>query len=108
MATMKDNFYPYSQFNFRVKIGGDDGTGVNAGFQEVSGLGTEIHIAEYRSGNSKVNSPIKVNGSFKVPDVTLKRGVIGELATLHGWLRKVREGGNTGPDVLKQVVIVLM
>jgi phage tail-like protein len=105
MAESRDR--PYSQFNFKVKIGTDNGDGVNAGFQEVSGLGTEIHVAEYRAGNWSDNSPIKVNGSYKVPDVTLKRGVIGELATLHEWLKAVRDGGN-GSDVLKQVTIVLM
>ena len=107
MATQKDNGYPYSQFNFRVKIGGDSGQGVNAGFQEVGGLGTEIHIAEYRAGNSVVNSPIKVNGSFKVPDVTLKRGVIGELAMLHQWVKDLRDGV-ADKSTLKQVVIELL
>ena len=106
MSVQRDR--PYSQFNFRVKIGSDNGEGVNAGFQEVSGLGTEIHIAEYRAGNYPDNSPIKVNGSYKVTDVTLKRGVIGELETLHKWLKAVRDGGNTGPDVLKLVTIVLL
>jgi phage tail-like protein len=106
MAEPRDR--PYSQFNFKVKIGTDNGDSVNAGFQEVAGLGTEIHIAEYRAGNHKDNSPLKVNGSYKVPDVTLKRGVIGELATLHTWLKNVRDGGNVGPDVLKQVTIVLL
>lgn len=105
MATQRDR--PYSQFNFKVKIGNDNGDGVNAGFQEVAGLGTEVHVAEYRAGNYSDNSPLKVNGSYKVPDVTLKRGVIGELATLHEWLKAVRDGGN-GSDVLKQVTIVLM
>ena len=108
MATQKDNNYPYSQFNFRVRIGSDDGTGVNAGFQEVGGLGTEIHIAEYRAGNSSVNSPIKVNGSFKVPDVTLKRGVIGELATLHQWVKDLRDGVMDSSQTLKPVVIELL
>ena len=51
MAVLRDS-RPYSQFAFRVKIAGDDGTSTIAGFQEVSGLGTEIHIAEYRPGDS--------------------------------------------------------
>ena len=34
---------------------------------------------EYRAGNSKVNHPIKVNGVYKVGDVTFKRGLIGAL-----------------------------
>ncbi len=98
---------PYSQFNFTVLIGTDNGQGVNAGFQEVSGLGLEIHMAEYRAGNWADNSPIKVNGSYKVPDITLKRGVIGELALLHAWLKAVRDGGNDS-TVLLPVVINLL
>ena len=98
---------PYSQFNFQVRIGTDKGDQPNAGFQEVSGLGTEIHVAEYRAGNWNDNSPIKVNGSYKVPDVTLKRGVIGELELLHSWLKAVRDGGND-QSVLKPVKIVLL
>ena len=105
MATQRDR--PYSQFNFTVQIGNDSGTGTNAGFQEVSGLGTEIHMAEYRAGNWSDNSPIKVNGSYKVPDITLKRGVVGELALLHAWLKAVRDGGND-KSVLLTVTINLM
>jgi phage tail-like protein len=107
MATSTPRARPYSQFNFQVRIGNDKGDQPNAGFQEVSGLGTEIHVAEYRAGNWTDNSPIKVNGSYKVPDVTLKRGVIGELVLLHSWLKAVRDGGN-GADVLKPVTIVLL
>jgi phage tail-like protein len=103
MAVQRDR--PYSQFNFRVKIDKDSGEGVNAGFQEVGGLGTEIHIAEYRAGNFKDNAPLKVNGSYKVPDVTLKRGVIGELATLHDWMKAMREGQS---DVLRTVTVELL
>ncbi len=105
MAEKRDR--PYSQFNFRVKIGGDTGEGTEAGFQEVSGLGTEIHLAEYRAGNYKDNSPIKVNGSYKVTDLTLKRGVIGELELLHKWLKAVRDGANS-QDALKSVSIALL
>jgi phage tail-like protein len=103
MAVQRDR--PYSQFNFRVKIDKDNGENVNAGFQEVGGLGTEIHIAEYRAGNFKDNSPLKVNGSYKVPDVTLKRGVIGELATLHDWIKALRDGQ---ADVLRTVTVELL
>jgi phage tail-like protein len=105
MAVQRDR--PYSQFNFAVQIGNDNGQGTNAGFQEVSGLGTEIHLAEYRAGNFKGNYPIKVNGSTKFPDITLKRGVIGELALLHSWLKAVRDGGNDS-SVLMTVTINLL
>ena len=70
---------PYSQFNFRVSWDGLGEKTVEAGFQEVSGLGLELTVAEYRAGNHPANSPLKVNGTYKTPDVTLKRGVIGTL-----------------------------
>ena len=95
---------PYRQFNFRVGWDGLDETSEWAGFQEVSGLGLEITVAEYRAGNYPVNSPIKITGTHKVPDVTLKRGVVGRL-DLWGWLRAVRDGSQAE---LKTVTIKLM
>jgi len=70
--------YPYNQFTFPVKF-----SSTEAAFQEVSGLGMEVHVAEYRSGNSKLNAPIKVTGLTKFADVTFKRGVIGDPSTLY-------------------------
>jgi phage tail-like protein len=86
--------YPFSQFNFRVDINGGPPPGdiIHAGFQEVAGLGMEVHVAEYRPGNSQENSPMKVPGTYKVNDVTLKRGVFGEIATLYQWIYNVRIG----------------
>ena len=104
MATYRDT--PYSQFNFRVNLGGgpspDD---FKSGFQEVAGLGMEIHVAEYRTGNSKENSPQKVTGSYKINDVTLKRGVIGDVTTLYSWIDAVRNGDQTqGRTVIIQLM----
>ncbi len=82
---------PYSQFNFLVSIDTGDTDSAQAGFQEVSGLGLEITVAEYRNGNEKDNAPRKITGTYKVPDVTLKRGVIGSL-DLYDWLDEVRNG----------------
>jgi phage tail-like protein len=91
MAQRRD--YPYSQFNFTVNIeNGPEESSIAAGFQEVTGLGLEITMAEYRNGNDKTNEMRKIPGLFKVPDVTLKRGVIGELDTLHNWIRQFRNG----------------
>ncbi len=96
---------PYGQFNFRVVIeNGPDAASTKAAFQEVGGLGMEITIAEYRGGNFKDNAPLKVTGTYKVPDITLKRGVIGELATLYEWVNEVRLGSQTA---LRTVTIEL-
>lgn len=94
---------PYSQFNFLVNLGTGDTASQQAGFQEVSGLGMEITVAEYRAGNEKDNAPRKITGTYKVPDVTLKRGVIGSL-DLYEWLNEVRNGGQ---DSLRTVTIQL-
>jgi phage tail-like protein len=96
---------PYSAFNFRVVIeNGPDAASTRAAFQEVSGLGMEITVSEYRAGNAKDNAPLKVTGTYKVPDVTLKRGVIGDLDTLYNWLDEVRLGSETA---LRTVTIEL-
>lgn len=94
MATERLN-RPYNQFNYRVKIGDADENSQQAGFSEVTGLGLEIGVSEYRAGNAPTNEPVKVPGVVKTPDVTLKRGVIGELATLHEWVNDLRNGVET-------------
>ena len=102
MATERER--PYSQFNFRVSWDGLDENSVQAGFQEVSGLGMEITVAEYRAGNYNENAPIKITGTVKTPDVTFKRGLIGSL-DLYAWLNEVRNGAQ---DQLKTVTVKLM
>lgn len=88
MATLRER--PYVQFNFLVDLG--NGTqGPDAGFQEVSGIGMEVTVAEYRTGNHKENSVMKITGLNKATDVTLKRGVIGSL-TMYQWLNDIRNG----------------
>lgn len=64
---------PYNAFNFIVEFGNG---GFAGGFSEVSGLGTEITVAEYRNGNDARNVVTKIPGMFKVADVTLKRGIV--------------------------------
>ena len=95
---------PYSQFNFLVDLGNGDTASPRAGFQEVSGLGMEITVAEYRAGNFKDNAPMKVTGMYKVPDITLKRGLIGSL-DLYEWLDQVRTGSQ---EQLRTVTIQLL
>jgi phage tail-like protein len=81
----------YVQFNFLVDLGDGNTEGVDAGFQEISGIGMEVTVAEYRNGNSRENSVMKITGLNKSTDVTLKRGVIGSL-NLYKWLNQIRNG----------------
>ena len=89
MAALRDR--PYVQFNFLVDLGTGTTEGAEAGFQEVSGVGMEVTVAEYRNGNSRENSVVKITGLNKSTDVTLKRGVIGSLS-LYSWLNQIRNG----------------
>lgn len=92
MAVPRDN--PYGAFNFRVtidRIGGGNPAAIAAGFQEISGLGMEVTIAEYRNGNELENHVRKMNGLAKANDVTLKRGVIG-VTDFFAWIKEVRDG----------------
>lgn len=98
MATERQN--PYPQFNFSVDLG----SGIRAGFQEVSGIGMEVAVAEYRNGNYPTNNVIKITGLNKATDVTLKRGAIGVL-DLYGWLNDIRNGSTNG---VRNVTIGLM
>jgi phage tail-like protein len=89
MAILRER--PYVQFNFLVDLGTGTTDGPEAGFQEVSGIGMEVTVSEYRNGNEKENSVRKITGMNKSTDVTLKRGVIGSL-NLYRWLDQIRNG----------------
>lgn len=94
---------PYSQFNYLVNFGPDENS-AEAGFQEVTGLGWEQTPAEYRNGNEPINAPRKINGLFKVPDVTFKRGVIG-TTEIYEWINSARNGDQSD---LRDVIISLL
>ena len=105
MATPRER--PYGQFNYQVDITDiNDATTASGGFQEVTGLGVEVAVAEYRNGNSAFNSPQKIMGLSTIPDVTLKRGVIGDLS-LHEWVDRVQRG-ETPHEQLKTVTVTLL
>ena len=101
MAIIRDR--PYVQFNFLVDLGTGNTDGPDAGFQEVSGIGMEVTVAEYRNGNERENSVRKITGLNKSTDVTMKRGVIGAL-DLYQWLNDIRNGNETA---LRTVTIQL-
>jgi phage tail-like protein len=65
--------------------------GPHAGFQEVSGIGMEVAVVEYRNGNARENGVIKMTGLTRYPDVTLRRGLVGSLH-LYNWIDQIRNG----------------
>ncbi len=83
---------PYSAFNFLVKLGDVPGEDqVAGGFSDFTGAGNEVKFAEYRNGNDLENHVRKIANINSTDDVTLKRGIIGDLR-LFNWLKATREG----------------
>ena len=101
MAVMRER--PYTEFNFLVDLGNGVTEGPEAGFQEISGISQELAVTEYRNGNSKENSVLKLTGLNKAQDVTLRRGIIGSLE-LYNWLNDIRNGNQ---NALRNVTIQL-
>lgn len=101
---MAERITPYGAFNFIVNLNGPVGPETPlGGFSDVSGLGVEITMAEYRNGNEKENHVRKVAGIHKVSDVTLKRGIVNSK-DLWDWLKETQRNG---PDAKRTVVITL-
>ena len=98
---MANRTSPYGAFNFIVNI---DGGEIFGGFSDVSGIGTEMTVAEYRNGNDKENHVRKVGGVHKVSDVTLKRGIVNSEA-LWAWIKETRI---QGPAAQKSITITLL
>lgn len=59
-------------------------------FQEVSGLDAEVQPIEYRHGNSKAFSTIKMPGLRKVGNVTLKKGICQNDNGFWDWFNQIK------------------
>ena len=84
---------PYPAYNFEVVVTGisDDGGSAKGSFKEVSGLEAEVEVIEYRTGSQKDNTVRKLPGLTKFANITLKRGIIGDL-TFWNWLLSAMRG----------------
>lgn len=81
----QDNVWPLPSFYFKVKLGSVG----EISFKEVSGLDAEAQIIEYRSGDSKQFSTIKMPGIKKYSNVSLKKGVFAKDNKLFDWFNKI-------------------
>lgn len=86
MAGEKENaVWPMPRFYFKVSW--DDTT---VSFSEVSGLDAEAQIIDYRHGDSKVHSPIKMPELKKYGNVTMKRGVFVGDNKFFDWFKEIQ------------------
>ncbi|OAQ41697.1 phage tail protein [Pedobacter psychrophilus] len=83
-GTTQDTIWPLPKFNFSVII-----CGQVVPFQEVSGLETEAQIIEYRAGNSKQFSTVKMPGIAKYKNVTLKKGIFLRDNKFFDWFNSI-------------------
>jgi phage tail-like protein len=77
--------WPMPKFQFEVKW--DDKI---MSFQEVSGLDIESQPIEYRHGDSKVFSTIKMPGIKKFSNITMKKGVFANDNKFSDWLNQIK------------------
>ena len=84
---MEETNYPLPSFHFEVRSSAEKEA---VPFTEVSGLSVENQVIEYREGNSKVYSTIKMPGLKKYGNVTLKRGAMAKDNSLFDWWNKAQ------------------
>jgi phage tail-like protein len=77
--------WPLPKFYFQVKWGDQE-----MSFQEVSGLDMEAQPIEYRHGDSKEFSVIKMPGIKKTGNVTMKKGVFKSDNKFWDWFEKIK------------------
>jgi phage tail-like protein len=77
--------WPLPKFFFQVKWGDQE-----MSFQEVSGLDMEAQPIEYRHGDSKEFSVIKMPGIKKTGNVTMKKGVFKSDNKFWDWFSEIK------------------
>jgi phage tail-like protein len=77
--------YPLPVFHFTVEW-----QGKRAGFTEVTGLNQENQAIEYRDGEFREYSSIKMPGLRKFANLTLKRGIVKGDNQFFNWLNTVK------------------
>jgi phage tail-like protein len=82
----EQQIWPLPKFYFSVQLG----DGIEAKFQEVSGLDSETQLIEYRPGDSPGFSPIKMPGLRKFSNVTLRRGIVAADAGFWNWVNEIK------------------
>ncbi len=84
-SAQSTSVWPLPKFHFQVKWDSEE-----LSFQEVSGLDIESQPIEYRHGNSKEFSTIKMPGIQKSGNITMKKGVFKSDNKFWDWFIKIK------------------
>ncbi|MFT4925148.1 MAG: phage tail-like protein [Phenylobacterium sp.] len=95
-STESTTIWPMPKFHFQVKWGDKE-----IAFQEVSGLDIEAQVIEYRAGNSKAYSTIKMPGLVKSSNVTMKKGVYKSDNRFWEWYDEIKM------NTIKRITVVI-
>jgi len=79
--------WPLPKFYFAVKW---ESLPEAVSFQEVSGLDMESHPIEYRHGDSKQFSTIKMPGMVKSGNITMKKGIFVKDNKFFDWYNQIK------------------
>jgi phage tail-like protein len=85
--------YPLPAYHFLVEWGG-----TRTGFTEVSGLGIEAEVLEYREGGSL--HTVKIPGQLKYSNVILKRGIVKGDNEFFQWISTINGSAVQRRDVM--------
>ncbi|MCJ8272308.1 MAG: phage tail protein [Psychrosphaera sp.] len=89
-SAQSETVWPMPKFYFEVKFDGGTGTEMVSSFQEISGLDVEAQIIEYRAGDNKVFSTVKMPGIIKSGNVTLKKGIFIKDNKFFDWYANIK------------------
>jgi phage tail-like protein len=84
-STQSTNTWPMPKFQFQVKWDSQV-----MSFQEVSGLDIEAQPIEYRAGDSKEYSTVKMPGIKKFGNVTMKKGIFKSDNNFWQWFEQIK------------------
>lgn len=84
-SAQSKSVWPLPKFYFQVKWDSSE-----LSFQEVSGLDIEAQPIEYRHGNSKEFSTIKMPGIQKSGNITMKKGIFKSDNKFWDWFSKIK------------------
>jgi phage tail-like protein len=84
-SAQSTSVWPLPKFYFQVKWDSEE-----LAFQEVSGLDIEAQPIEYRHGNSKEFSVIKMPGIQKSGNITMKKGIFKSDNKFWDWFSQIK------------------
>jgi len=104
---MADVYYPPGAFYFSVSMVGASQAGIDASFQEVSGIEATLDVENVEEGGENRFSH-RLPRIVKYPNLVLKRGLVTSGSLLADWLTSTLAAGLAQPVVPKDLLVTLL